>query len=109
MYRLVRDVMHCSVRVHSPLSALQNMDAFLEMSRLSRLRSILEDLADYQGGSYHACPGEYLELSLEDGCVTARITLCDALPCRMPVDFFRRLATDYLAEWDILLQELGRR
>ena len=71
------------------------------------LRRILEELEDYRGGNYFAIPGEYLELSVEDGVVTAQICLCDAWPCRMNVDFFRRLVTDYLSEWEILRRELG--
>ena len=107
MHWFVRDAMNASVRVCGLGWGLENMNAFLEMSRRSRLRQILEELEDYQGGTYHACPGEYLELSVEDGCVTAQITLCDALPCRMTVGFFRRLVTEYLAEWDIMIRERG--
>jgi len=106
MYWFHRDLFSRQVTVCFANSNLENMNAFLAMSRHSELRRILEELEDYRGGNYFAIPGEYLELSVEDGVVTAQICLCDAWPCRMNVDFFRRLVTDYLAQWEILRREL---
>ena len=88
-------------------SDLENMGAFLAMSRHSELQKIVETLREHGGGSFIFHPGEYLELSVEGGRVTARICLCDAFPCRMDVDFFCRLVTDYLAAWESLRRELG--
>lgn len=106
MYWFIRYPIDRQIRVCFPNDDLQNMDAFLAMSRHAALRQILEDLAQYEGGTYHACPGEYLDLSVEGHHVTAQICLCDADPCEMRVDFFRRLVTDYLAEWDAMNREL---
>ena len=105
MYWFIRNPIDRQIQVCFPSQRLQNMDAFLAMSRHSALRQILEDLAQYEGGSYSACPGEYLELSVEDHRVTAQICICDARPCRMDVASFRRLVTDYLAEWDAMLHD----
>jgi len=102
MYWFIRDPIDRLIRVCFSDRRLQNMEAFLAMSRHDALRRILEDLAQYQGDGYHACPGEYLELLVEGSRVTARICLCDAAPCRMHVDYFCRLVTDYLAEWDAM-------
>jgi len=107
MYWFVRDCFARQITVcFAGCRELDNMNAFLAMSRHSELRRIVDDLADYQSGRYFACPGEYLELSVEDGVVTAQICLCDAIPCRMGVSFFCRLVTDYLAEWETMLREL---
>ena len=105
MYWFIRNPIDCEIRVCFSNRSLQNMDAFLAMSRRRALRQILEDLAQYEGGSYHACSGEYLELSVEGSRVTAQICICDADPCQMHVDFFRRLVTDYLAELDVILYD----
>ena len=99
------DPLQRHIHVGFLFSRLENMDAFLAMSRTAELRRILEDLRNYQGGWYRTSPGEYLSLTVEDGCVTAEIHLVDALPCRMAVGFFRQLVTDYLAEWDAMLAQ----
>lgn len=103
MYWFIRNPIDRQIQVCFPNRNLQNMDAFLAMSRHGALRQILEDLSQYEGGAYHACPGEYLELSVEDHRVTARICICYAVPCAMRLDFFQRLVTEYLAEWDVML------
>lgn len=107
MYWFTRDIFAREVYVHFLYGHLENMNAFLAMSRNSELRRIAKELEVYEGGSYSWFPGEYLELSVENGMVTAQICLCDALPCRMNVDFFRRLVTEYLEQWAILLRELN--
>lgn len=106
MYWFHRDPFAYHVNVCFVDSDLENMNAFLAMSRHSELQRIVEELADYEGGRYFAVPGEYLELTVEGGLVTAQICLCDAWPCQMDVDFFRRLVTDYLAQWELLRREL---
>ncbi len=106
MYWFLRNAIDCHISVCFTNRALQNMDAFLAMSRHAELRRILDALGDYRGGNYYACPGEYLELSVEDGRVTAQICLMDALPCQMTVPFFCCLVTDYLAEWEAMRREL---
>ena len=105
MYWFIRNPIDRQIQVCFPSQRLQNMDAFLAMSRHNALRQILEDLAQYDGCTYSSTPGEYLNLSVEGNRVTARICICDAVPCEMHIDFFRRLVTDYLAEWDAMLHD----
>lgn len=107
MYWFCRDLFACQVNVCFADSNLENMNAFLAMSRHSELRRIVAELADYEGDRYFAIPGEYLELTVEGCMVTAQICLRDAWPCRMNVEFFRRLVTDYLAQWELLRRERG--
>ena len=78
MYWFIRNPIDRQIQVCFSNRNLQNMGAFLAMSRHSALRQILEDLAQYEGGTYSACPGEYLELSVLCHRVTAQICICDA-------------------------------
>ena len=107
MYWFTRDIFAQQVRVHLTDWDLENMDAFLAMSRNSELRRIAAELEGYEGGRYSAFPGEYLELTVENGLVTAQIHLCDAIPCRLTVQYFCRLVTEYLEQWEILRRELA--
>ena len=59
-----RDLFAWHVNVCFADSNLENMNAFLAMSRHSELQRIVEELADYEGGRYFAIPGEYLELTM---------------------------------------------
>lgn len=102
MYWFIRNDNDRQITVCFARRNLQNMNPFLAMARTSDLRRILEILQNDQGGNYHTSPGEYLSLSAENGIVTARIEIADALPCRMGVAFFCQLVTDYLAQWDAM-------
>ena len=107
-YWFTRSLIDREVRFHCMDRALQNMDAFLAMSRRVCLREAAAALQAAPEASYHTSTGEYLALSAEQGMVTAEITLFeDSLPVRLPVDIFCRIVSEYLEEMDRMCRELG--
>ncbi len=107
-YWFTRSIIDRDVRFHCLDRALQNMDAFLAMSRRVFLRQAVAALREAPQAAYHICPGEYLQLTAEDGMVEARILVFeDTLPVRLPVEIFCRIVSEYLEEMDAMCREHG--
>ena len=107
-YWFTRNYIDRDIRFHCLDRALQNMDAFLAMARRSCLRQAVTALREAPDAVYRICPGEYLQLSAEDGMVEAQILVFDdSLPVRLPVGIFCRIVTEYLEEMDAMCRELG--
>jgi hypothetical protein len=107
-YWITRDYLSRTIHVNFIDRRYQNLNAFLNMARRSCLREAVAALREAPEAPYSRSPGEYLELTAENGIVEAAITLFeDTIPVRMPVGIFCRIVTEYLEEVDTMCRALG--
>lgn len=96
-YWITRNSITRQVNLHCVDDALENLNAFLAMCRRSCLLEAVAALRADPQGTYHSYPGEYLELSAQNGRVEAAIVLFgDRAEAHLPVPLFIRIATEYV-------------
>ena len=109
-YWISRDYFGRRILVKFGDSDYENLNAFVNMARESCLREALAALEKKPEASYSMIPGEYLQLTAENGIIEAKIGISGgATPVRMPVEDFCRIVTDYLEALDAMFRKLGWR
>lgn len=110
IYWITRDYSARHISVNFSSSYYQNLNAFLNIARRSCLREAVAALREAPEARYSSCPGEYLELTAENGIVEAAIHLFgDDAPVRLTAEDFCRVTTEYLEEMDAMCRALGLR